>query len=915
MIPFQIKCGERQQEKIFEGMKQQGLREDKTAVNIYYVYAAEDEKYCQKFDKHLSALQRNNSITSWYRNKIPAGGNLYVERKAHLASSQLFLLFISPDLLTLDKSFRQEWDLALQRHEASEACIIPILLRPCDWEADSQLSCLQPLPRNRRFVTQWKNRDEAFVQIAEELRSLIEDMQQHNLVNRSDSSQPTFWNVPYSRNLLFAGREHLLQQMHAYFSKSINSLQPLALCGMAGIGKSQLALEYAHRHRSEYQGIFWIQADSSESLVQDFIQLARLLKLPNQENPNQYAIVEAVKHFLDTYQRWLLIFDNAEELQLLNTFFPLEKRGHILITTRAQAVKPLAYNIQVEAMQLEEGINFLLSRTEGPHSLNEGVSPAIYGAAAQIVQELGGLPLALDQAGAYIEETGCGIHGYLDRYRTAPIKLLKRRGTLVADDHPDSVARTLLLTLKQIEQINAKAKVILQACSFLHSDAIPEELFTHIVTDLITLDEAMEILRRYSLLQRNSPGKDLSLHRLVQTIVKEGMDQKQQQRQVKKLVQIISTFLPSAEIEFSPLCERYLLHIRTLMPLIVEWNIISYESYSLLANVSSYLYVHAQYAEALQFYHGAFTIGKQILGSIHPDIATILNNLAVIYETFREYTQALSLQEQALSIREQMFEWGHPDIAGSLNNLAGIYREMEQFAQALRYYRLALAMFERTLGLEHPNVALILDNLGGVYYELERYEDAIPFAQRALHIRKQQPGPVRLDLAKSLCNCAAIYRAQGQYEDALSLLEKALSILEEALGSEHPEIAQCLNHLALCYQAQGQKERALQLYHQTISIWRNTLGPQHPTMGTFLSNLAELYFEEGLYEEALPLFQEALLILESHLGADHPRAKTIRQICLLLQLKMRLFDMDEIIEALPPDILKMIKQGNKDAFD
>lgn len=255
--------------------------------------------------------------------------------------------------------------------------------------------------------------------------------------------------------------------------------------------------------------------------------------LPEQDNQNQHVIVEAVKHYFEAHQHWLLIFDNVEEIRLLSNFISSDRRGYILITTRAQTVKPLAaYNIQVEAMLIEEGINFLRSRIEGssPSSLNGHIPPAIYASAEQIVQELGGLPLALDQAGAYIEETGCGIQGYLVRYRSSPVKLLKRRGTLAVDDHPASMARTFLLILKQIDQINVNAKAILQARSFLHSDAIPEELFTYIATDLITLDEAMAVLRRYSLLYRNPLGKTFSLHRPVQTMVKDSMSPKQQRR-------------------------------------------------------------------------------------------------------------------------------------------------------------------------------------------------------------------------------------------------------------------------------------------------------------------------------------------------------------------------------------------------
>src|SRR5262249_42369928 len=153
--------------------------------------------------------------------------------------------------------------------------IIPILLRHVDWKADDPLTRLRALPCNGKFVKDWPKKDKAFAAIATELRLLIEDEQQSILRNDASPSYPLSWNIPHSRNLIFTGRGYLLQKIHDYFSRRTDAFQPLALSGLGGIGKSQIALEYAYRYRIEYQMICWIQADSHEALVRDFVLLAR----------------------------------------------------------------------------------------------------------------------------------------------------------------------------------------------------------------------------------------------------------------------------------------------------------------------------------------------------------------------------------------------------------------------------------------------------------------------------------------------------------------------------------------------------------------------------------------------------------------------------------------------------------------
>jgi AAA domain len=228
-----------------------------------------------------------------------------------------------------------------------------------------------------------------------------------------------------------------------------------ALSGLSGVGKTQTIVEYAHRHLDEYVYILWASANSREALVSGYGKIAGLLKLPESKDKDQTLAVEAVRHWLSSNQRWLLILDNADDLRTAREFIPSGKNGHVLLTTLGHATGAVARRVDIEEMGTEEGALFLLRRAKciEENAFLEAASPANQEKAKEIAAQLDGLPLALDQAAAYVEETDCGLSGYLNLYRTHGPELLRLRGALSAD-HPDPVATTWALSFEKIEQAN-----------------------------------------------------------------------------------------------------------------------------------------------------------------------------------------------------------------------------------------------------------------------------------------------------------------------------------------------------------------------------------------------------------------------------------------------------------------------------
>lgn len=357
-----------------------------------------------------------------------------------------------------------------------------------------------------------------------------------------EKKSPPIWNIPYLRNRYFTGREGLLARLHGILTSQKRGIVT-ALCGLGGIGKTQAAIEYAYRHMDEYEAVFWVRAESLQTLNADFLCLAELLSLPDRAEADQQGVIAAVMDWLHTHKRWLLILDNADNLHQVLRFLPRCGEGHTVLTTRSYVTGSSIKGIELDTLELEEGALLTLHRAK---LLNEEeglaqVPERELRDAEHIAELLGGLPLALDQAGAYVEESQCSLAEYLSLYRKRAIDLLKRRGHMSPLSYPHTVATTWSPSFAQLEQSHPSAADLLRLCAFLPPDSISESLLldgcahlepvlSSLATDPLAWNEAIGALRRHSLIRRVRETKALSVHRLVKTVLKAAMDDETHQR-------------------------------------------------------------------------------------------------------------------------------------------------------------------------------------------------------------------------------------------------------------------------------------------------------------------------------------------------------------------------------------------------
>ena len=291
---------------------------------------------------------------------------------------------------------------------------------------------------------------------------------------------------------------------------------------------------------------------------------------------------------------------------------------------------------------------------------------------------------------------------------------------------------------------------------------------------------------------------------------------------------------------------------------------------TLLNNLANVYLQQGRYGEAESVLKRALAIAERTLGPDKPELVTSLTNLAILCVYQGRYAEAEPLFKRALAIREKALGSDHPDIAGSLDNLANLYYEQGRTVEAEALYKRALAIQEKSLGPDHRDVAVSLNNLGNVYKRQGRYGEAEPLLRRALAIREKALGPDHPDVAVGLGNLAGLYKGQGRYAEAEALFKRALAIMEKALGPDHPDVASSLANLAVIYNDQGRTAEAEPLYKRALAIREKALGPDHTYVAQSFGHLAVLYAGQGRYAEAEPLFKRALAIREKALGPDHP---------------------------------------------
>ncbi len=549
-----------------------------------------------------------------------------------------------------------------------------------------------------------------------ELGKLIELLPRNQ---QTDFFQP--WNVPFTRNEYFTGREQILIQLHQTLTDGgTAALSQQAIYGLGGIGKTQTAVEYAYRHRQDYPHVLWVRSETEANIYASYTEIAEMLGMEPQQD--QKITIKAVKHWLQTQNGWLLIYDNADDLTLLKKFYPHTTSGSILITTRTDDFAQLGIKkqLEIETLPEKDAVDFLCTRTK-----TDITNPENEKAIKDLAAELGNLPLALEQAGAYIQTNKVSVQAYLNSYREKnPKHLLESKGQ--TGDYEKTIATTWTINFEEVENQHPAAADILRFSAFTAPDNIPLELLIKggaelgknvakalkkADSDQLAIEEALLTpLLRYSLIRKDPDANTYSIHRLVQQAIKFPMKENKISQWAEQTVRAVDASYPGPDFKYWPQQDRLIPHTFVVAQLIEKHNFAFQEAGNLLNKLGYCLNARARYEEAESIYQRALTITENTLGPDHPDTAIRLNNLAALYDSQGRYDQAEPLYQRAMKIDEKALGPNHPDLAIDLNNLAGLYRAQGRYDQAEPLYQRAIQIFEKALGQNHPNTIGVKKN-------------------------------------------------------------------------------------------------------------------------------------------------------------------------------------------------------------
>ncbi|HST22726.1 MAG TPA: FxSxx-COOH system tetratricopeptide repeat protein [Blastocatellia bacterium] len=767
--------------------------------DFFISYNKADLAWAEWIAWQLDAARYTVVVQAW---DFRPGSNFVVDMDDAAEEAERTIAVLSPDYLTSGFG-KSEWAAAFaQDPTGKESKLLPVRVRECELKGLlSQIVYIDLLNLNKaaakRALLNGVKSDRA---IPDEEPDFPGDTPSATASEpRFPGAMPAILCIPHLRNRNFTGREDELAALRASLNagEAAALVQARAISGLGGVGKTQLAIEYVYRYASDYDYVWWIRSENPVTLARDYALLAVELDLPEKDATEQHVAVEAVKKWLRRNRRWLLIFDNAEDAKLVREYIPSGGIGHIIITSRNPNWAGVAKPLSVRPLPIAEAIEFLVKRTGG------GQDEATVKALAEA---LGCLPLALEQASAFIETSGRTLVRYLELFENHQKELMQR--SELSTEYPATVATTWSISFQNVERDNPPAAELLRLCAFFAPDDIPLNMITDgagelpeslaaTVIDSFLFDEALIALRKYSLVEVED--EKLSIHRLVQAVIRHAMYEEDVKRWTGVAVHLVNASFPeeSYDVRTWPLCATLLPHASVALSHAEAIQFTSNKTARLLNQIGLYLYARAEYTQAKIMHERALAIDEATLSSDHPTVAVRLNNLGNVLKAQGDLAGAKALYERALAIGEATFGPDHLHVATYTNNLGNVLREQGDFAGAKPLLERALAIDETTRGPDHPDVAIDLNNLGNVLKFQGDLDGAKALYKRALAIDEAALGPHHTQVALFANNLGNVLQEQGDFAGAKSLLERSLQIFREFLGDEHPLTKLVQNNLRL----------------------------------------------------------------------------------------------------------------------
>jgi tetratricopeptide (TPR) repeat protein len=762
------------------------------------------------------------------------------------------------------------------------------------------MQIVETIDASHREMARFRSSNEAgYIQISGALRRYItmlhRDYDTERVSIAASFSAPlaarkTIFSVPFPRNPDFVGRETQIQEVEKRFAEPASGKSPfVAIHGLGGIGKSQVALEIAYRWKESFpkQSILWIHASTKDRFNQSFRDILALLGIP--ENPD-IDVERLVGNWLEDESngKWLMIVDNVDDEDVVfdrtrgapakSTIVPcIPKAAHgsVLFTTRYKKIAIKTADDVVSLIEMtEEEANLLLKQTlKDEYKETEDYKP--------LIEELGFIPLAISHAAAFMRENDIGLSEYMELYRDSEeerVELLG--GDQELEDNEDSgVPKPVLATwtisfgyLKKDTSAGTLAPSFLSVMSFMDRQDIPKSLLASFdkKASKVQLAKAIGSLKTMSLISE-SDHQTFSMHRLVQLSMRRWLKQEgQDQEFATKALCLLAEVFPDGSFQTWKECSTLVVHAESVLRLVTNADDIL-ARIKLLTNVATFQSNRGEYIAAQAKFEEVVALRNETSGAEDIETLKATDALVLVLRKRAKYQEAADLAQKVLEKKDRLLGKDHLETLNTAQILARLQGDRGSHHDAADQNRIIWEARNRILGSQHLDTLESAGYLVLELWELGKFDEAEKLAREVLTARAKILGeehPLTLEIAGTL---GFILEVEGKYQEAEELKQKILDVREKVLGKEHPDFSESLHDMGWILHQQGRYSEAGDYYDHALELKLRILGDNHPSTLTTMCNIPVFLCDQGKYEDAEVASRRIIKKFEEIQGMEHPQ--------------------------------------------
>lgn len=705
---------------------------------------------------------------------------------------------------------------------------------------------------------------------------------------RFPGAAPTIWNVG-PRNATFTGRNPMLEHLREQLaSKSVSVVLPIAVHGMGGVGKTQVALEYAHRFKADYDLIWWVDAEQPGLINQSLAELARRLGIRVGESEAEAAreALDRLRLAQSPYQRWLLVFDNADEPTELRPYLP-SGPGHTLITSRNQSWAQVAESLQVDVFAREESVAHLTRRMP---QLGETEADALADA-------LGDLPLAVEVASAWLSETGTPVAEYL--------RSLEQQSTYVLSlnsppDYPRNLEATWQISIDRLSRRSPAGVRLLELCAFMAPAVSLDLVYGQQTMDaLVPLDASLRVpmmlgrvtqeINRLALAKIDTQNNELQIHRLMQAYLRDRLSEERRVETLHLVHRILAAARPTRGDTDDPRnWGQYALIWPHLQPsqavacdeepvrqLLIDWVRYQWKSGAFSSAMALARQLDETWSSALAGRSNQAP-GEEARDLLRRQLLHLRYHIANLYRSQGEFEKALRTDEEVLAAQREFLPPDDLHTLMTAGTLAADLRGLGRFQEALAMDEQTYDSLKEIFGEDHERTLSAANNLAISYRAMGDNARARDLDRDTLRRRRTVLGPKHPYALTSLTALARDLRELGEYEESITLLESAYEDYTAELSENFQETLRTATSLAISLREVGHHARARELTEQTLARYEAEFEMETPDALACKINLAADQAATGNTALAVTTTAETLTVYERRLGSDHPYAHVCR---------------------------------------